>query len=264
MTTPERFLDEWKAKLKFTEIQAHLEGIPYMEADRAKILYSFIIENNISECLELGFAHGVGSCYIAAALDEVGSGHLTGVDLIPAKEWQQPSIEDLLAKTGLTRYVTVAREPTSYTWYLKKKIEENSKGGFCEPIYDFCFIDGPKNWTIDGCAFFLVDKLLKQNGWLLFDDFSWKYSDFGQDVMGSIVLRTMGEDELNTPQIELVFRLLVMQHPNFANFRIQDSLWAWAQKVISPTKQVIYESTSKVEEPGQSRTKRLIRKLLKR
>ncbi len=250
--------------MKFSEIRSHLQGIPYMESERAEHLYSFIIENKLSDCLELGFAHGVGSCYIAAALDEVGSGHLTTVDLLSGLEWQQPSIEELLSKTGLTRYVTILREHTSYTWFLKKKIEESSKGGHCEPIYDFCFIDGPKNWTIDGCAFFLVDKLLKEHGWLLFDDFSWKYSDFGRKAMGSINIEAMGDDERDTPQIELVFRLLVMQHPNYASFLIQDDWWAWAQKVKSPSKQVIYERTNKVEEPGQSRTSRLARKLLNR
>ena len=37
-----------------------------------------------------------------------------------------------------------------------------SSSNICQPIYDFCFIDGSKNWTIDSSAFFLVDKLLKQ------------------------------------------------------------------------------------------------------
>ena len=85
----------------------------------------------------------------------------------------------------------------------------------------------------------------------MFDDFSWKYCDFGRDAMGSINIEAMGDDERDTPQIELVFRLLVMQHPNYANFLIQDDWWAWAQKVKSPSKQVIYERTNKVEEAGQ-------------
>lgn len=250
--------------MKFEEIRTHLEGIPYMEQDRARMLYEFIIENKIANCLELGFAHGVSSCYIAAALDELGTGHLTSVDLIEATEWQKPSIEELLSKTGLGQYVTVAREQTSYTWFLKKKIEENSKDGNCDQVYDFCFIDGPKNWTIDGCAFFLVDKLLRQDGWILFDDFSWKYSEFGREVMDSISLRAMGDDELNTPQIELIFRLLVMQHSNYSHFKIQDNWWAWAQKTTSPTKHILYESTYHPETPQQSLPIQLIRKLLKK
>ncbi len=222
--------------MRFEEVHAHLKSIPFMEPDRARLLHEFIIRNRVSSVVELGFAHGVSSCYIAAALDELGGGHLTSVDLLAAREWQKPSIEELLKRTGLEKYVTVAREQTSYTWFLKKRIEEQSGGSGCRPIYDLCFIDGAKNWTIDGLAFFAVDKLLKKGGWILFDDFGWKYSGFGQDVMDGISLRTMGKDELEVPHIEAVFRLLVMQHPDYANFQIQDGWWAWAQKVRSAPK----------------------------
>lgn len=248
--------------MKFEEVYTRIRGVPYIEPERAHTLYKFIIENKISDCLELGFAHGASSCYIAAALDELGSGHLTSVDLIAATEWQKPSIEELLAETKLQRYVTVAREQTSYTWFLKKNIEENTQNGNCGQIYDFCFIDGPKNWTIDGCAFFLVDKLLRQKGWILFDDLNWRYCTSGKEVLDGISLRTMGDDEINTPQIELVFRLLVMQHPEYSNFLIQDNWWAWAQKVISPSKTILFENTNQKETTW--RAIRIAKKLLKK
>ena len=215
------------------------------------------------DCLELGFAHGVSSCYVAAALDEMGQGHLTSVDLLAGLEWQHPSIEELLAKAGLARYVTVAREQTTYTWFLKKAIEANSAGANCEPIWDFCFIDGPKNWTIDGCAFFLVDKLLRQNGWLLFDDLRWTYETFDlSDEMNGILITQMGDDERTTPQIELVFRLLVMQHPDYGNFLIQDDWWGWAQKCRHAEKQLLREVTSlPVRQPAAPLLARVRRRL---
>ena len=214
--------------------------------DNGRILYNFILDKKPLECLELGFAHGISSCYIAAALDEVGTGHLSSVDLIRAAEWQKPSIEELLFKTGLQEYVTVARENTSYTWFLKKKIEENSSSSQCQPIYDFCFIDGAKHWTIDGLAFFLVDKLLKEDGWILFDDFKWIrdiISKKGHNSLDYISFLEMGEDELNTPHIELIFRLLVMQHPNYSEFKIQDDWWAWAHKISSPEKTLVIDQS---------------------
>ena len=55
----------------------------------------------------------------------------------------------------------IVREVNSYNWFLKKQIEAQTKDGICEPCYDFIFIDGAKNWTIDGLAFFLADKLLR-------------------------------------------------------------------------------------------------------
>ena len=146
--------------MKFDIVRSQLSGIPYIEPERAEILYNFILETQPENCLELGFAHGVSSCFIAAALDELGKGYLTTVDLIPSMEWQKPSIEQLLSKTGLENWVTIVRENTTYNWFLMKMIERQTSEYICEPNYDFCFIDGPKNWTIDGSAFFLVDKLL--------------------------------------------------------------------------------------------------------
>lgn len=223
----------------FKTIQSHLEGIRFITPEQGKILYDFILEKKPLECLELGFAYGTSSCYIAAALDELGQGHLTTVDLLAAQSWaKNPSIEDLLAKTGLQKYVTVIRENTSYTWFLKKKIEERSHSSLCEPIYDFCFIDGSKNWTIDGCAFFLVDKLLKPNGWLIFDDYKWTYGDADnkRDETDGITHRKLGKDEVENPHIELIFRLLVMQHPDYSEFKIENESWAYAHKVKNSAK----------------------------
>jgi predicted O-methyltransferase YrrM len=86
--------------MKFETICSYLEGIgsgAAIPASRAKGLYEFILAKKPSECLELGFAQGVSSCYTAAALDEFGTGHLTSVDLVPAMKWQKPAIEELLA-----------------------------------------------------------------------------------------------------------------------------------------------------------------------
>ena len=181
----------------------------------------------------MGFGHGAFSGYIAAALEELGQGHLTTVDLVSAREGQQPTIEDLLARTGLQQWVTVVREPTSYTWFLKRKIEEATSENHCRPIFDFCFLDGAKNGTIDGAAFFLADKLLKPCGWFLFDDLQWTYASKrseGKQKSDGVVIDAMGADEIEQPHVELIFQYLVMPHPDYANFLIKDNGRAWAQK----------------------------------
>jgi hypothetical protein len=177
-------------------------------------------------------------------LDEIGTGHLNSVDIVPAMKWQKPSIEELLSKTNLGKYVTVVRENTSYNWFLKKKIEETQG----KQIYDFCFIDGSKNWTVDGLAFFLVDKLLKGDGWILFDDLKWTYEtkiSQGQAQSGGISLLEMGEDEITTPHIDLIFRLLVMQHPDYSEFKIENDWWAWAHKIPGTKKKLIVSNTKR-------------------
>jgi len=220
-------------------IQQHVEGIPYILPELARDIYDFILEFQPRQCLELGFGHGASSGYIAAALEEVGHGHLTTVDLLPAKEWQDPAIEDLLKRTGLQPWVTVVREPTSYNWFLKRQIAEQTRDMACQPVYDFCFLDGAKNWTVDSTAFFLMDKLLKPEGWILFDDLQWTYASKlkeGKIKTDGVSMHAMGPDELEQPHIELIFQLLVMPHPDYANFHIKDNWWAWAQKTRQGTK----------------------------
>ncbi|HEX7043378.1 MAG TPA: class I SAM-dependent methyltransferase [Burkholderiales bacterium] len=219
--------------MRFDTLVRHLTKFHFevtIGPSQGRRLYDFILQQRPRDCLELGFAHGTSSCYIAAALDELGAGHLTSVDLEQAREWQKPSIEELLAETGLAPYVTVARERTSYNWFLKKRIEAQTTDDGCEPCYDFCFIDGAKHWTIDGFAFFLVDKLLRDGGWVLFDDLYWSRRRLTCEAMDYISFLPMGEDERDSAHIDLVFRLLVLQHPDYVECRIENNAWAWARK----------------------------------
>ena len=236
--------------MKFQQIAAHLDGIPYTSPQKGQLFYNFILANAPRASLELGFAHGVSSCYIAAALAELGSGHLTCVDLEVSKTFT-PSIETLLDRTGLSSYVTVAREKTGYNWFLKKKIEERSVDTRCEPCYDFCFIDGAKNWTIDGFAFFLVDKLLKTPGWLLFDDYSWSYADqqarTGKTATAGIEHQQLSEEEFHKPHIAEIFQYLVMQHPGYSHFRIVDDQLAYAQKAHADARTLRLESAASIK-----------------
>ncbi len=215
--------------MRFNEIAKLIEGVPYIQKERGKHLYEHVLKNRPEQCIELGFAHGASSCYIAAALDEIGSGKLTSVDLIGSKD-REPNLEKLLEDAGLQQYVDIHREQNSYTWFLKKLIEKNTTDYNCNQVFDLCFIDGPKNWTIDGLAFFLIDKLLKKNGYIVFDDYQWTYKDYSKAVMDGILIREMSQGQIDTPNVSLIFQLLVMQHPDYSNFLVDED-WAWAQKV---------------------------------
>jgi len=229
--------------MSYEAVNAIVGGIPHTTPERGRILYDFIRREKPDHCLELGFSHGTSSCYIAAALADNGRGHLTTVDLLHTATYPQ-AIEHSLKRTGLESWVTPVREHTSYTWFLKKELERRTVNGFCQPIYDFCFIDGSKNWTVDGFAFLLVDRLLRPGGWILFDDYDWTYGSTGRDQTDFINHRALGPDELTQPHIEAVVRLLVMQHPDYSEVRIQDATWAWAHKNPGANRrQLVYEQT---------------------
>lgn len=219
--------------MKFEDACAIVGDTPYIGRDEGFELYNFVRRNGPDRCLELGHAHGVSSIYVAAALHENGSGHLDTVDLETSAD-RDPNLEALLARAGLESFVTIHREKNSYTWYLRNLIEQQTVDDVCVPIFDFCFIDGPKNWTIDGLAFFLVEKVLRDDGWILFDDFGWthfKHRD--REQTDGITIRSLSEQEIAEAHVANIYRLLVMQHPGFSNFELQDNWWAWAQKSAS-------------------------------
>lgn len=213
--------------VKFKDVEAAIRGVPFTSAERGREMYDHVLKMAPERCLELGFAHGVSLCYAAAALDELGRGSIDAVDLVaPTRD---PSAEQLLERCGLSKYVTLHREANSYTWWLKKKIERNSVDSVCRPEYDFCFIDGPKNWTIDGAAFFMADKLMKSGGTIVFDDYNYGYGS-EDGITDGITHRGLADDERTLPHIKAVFQLLVMQHPDYGAFEVVNEQWAWARK----------------------------------
>jgi hypothetical protein len=176
---------------------------------------------------------------MAAALQELGRGKVTSVDLLGVKDQFVPSIEEQLHITGLEEFVEIHRMKTGYTWFLHDEILRNTSDGNCQEIYDLCIIDGPKNWTIDGAAFFMVDKLLKNNSWIVFDDYCWTYGSVNasSDITDGVTHRNLSDDELNTPQIRDVFELLVTQHPNYSEFLVfEGNDWALAKKSVGEVK----------------------------
>jgi predicted O-methyltransferase YrrM len=223
--------------MKFEDVQRIVGEVPFISPQHALSLYSKILVDRPAEILELGIAHGTATCVMAAALDEIGAGQITAVDLADAAF--SPSAEEQLARCGLGGFATVARMQTGYTWFLHDEIRRRTANGLCAPKYDLCIIDGPKNWTIDGCAFFLADKLLRPGGWIIFDDYDWTYAgaDTTRAATDGITHRALSEAERTTPQIREVFELLVVQHGDYGEFVVEDHKdWAMARKTQSREK----------------------------
>jgi predicted O-methyltransferase YrrM len=212
-------------KIDLTALHARMKDIPHMSTEQAERMSHFIAENSIYNVLELGFCHGVSSCYIAHTLKELqrDSAHVTAVDLESARD-ENPNIEQLAQEFGLEELLSVVYEPKSYTWTLMRMIEQGRHG-----VFDFCYIDGAHDWDTDGFAFFLVDKLLKKGGWIVFDDLDWTYNE-SPALKNADFVKEMSQEERETKQLRKVYELLVQQHPG--NDFFKDHLgWAFAQKV---------------------------------
>ena len=214
--------------MKIAKIKEKVEGIPHMTFTQAKTITNVILKNQFSNILELGFRHGVSTCYMAGALDDLGRGNITTIDLVNARK-AQPSIDQLLSSLNLANFATVFYEPTSYIWRLMKMLEEDPS-----PRFDFCYIDGAHNWYTDGFAFFLVDKLLKLGGLIIFDDLYWTYGS-SPSLKNTNKVIQMPQDEKSIPQILKVYELLVKPHPAYGEFMVKDG-WSYARKISTEAK----------------------------
>lgn len=217
--------------MNFDEVASAVAGIPFMSPALGRRVYDHIVETRPERVLELGTAHGVSAAYMASALEANGAGHLTTVDHGGAA--YDPSPEEVLARAGLAHRVTIVREHSSYNWFLKSEIESASDAaGNCEPRYGFCYLDGSKNWNVDGLAVVLIEKLLQPGGWLLMDDLEWTYESNPWIVPtgDGKPLGPLSDIERTEPHLRAVFELIVKQHPSFTRFILEDAWYGWAQK----------------------------------
>jgi predicted O-methyltransferase YrrM len=235
--------------LKFEHIFAQVGTIPFISERNAQYLYDLVLKEKRSNILELGIAHGTATCIIAAALDELGHGKVTSVDLTDTRYTYHPSAEDQVLDLGLSKYVEIVRMKSGYNWFLHDEIARNSGGGNCDTAFDLCIVDGPKNWTIDSSAFFLVDKLLDRDGKIIFDDYNWTYDSADQirDTTDGITHRHLSQEERVSSHVKEIFELLVKQHPNYGLFEnIDDGDWVIATKTRCDPKiyTLVYRETT--------------------
>ena len=116
----------------FDRVDRHLKGLPFISSSRARSLYNFVVENGCRDILELGFAHGKSTCYLAAAVQELGSGSVVSMDKESARG-RSPNLETLLEQTGLSSWVQPVYAARSFTWDLMKIIEKATANGRCRP-----------------------------------------------------------------------------------------------------------------------------------
>jgi len=220
----------------FDEVARAIAGIPFMSPAQGRLVYDHVKASGAKDVLELGTAHGVGAAYMAAA-----GANVTTVDFQGAQ--YDPSPETTAAKAGV--HLNIVREYSSYTWWLKTQIEANTDAhGNVTPQYDFVYLDGAKNWTIDGLAVVLVEKLLRPGGWLLMDDLDWTYADDpARDATDGVANRDLSEPERTQPHLRAVFDLIVAQHPSFTELRVQDEWWGWARKAPGEPRRYTVETS---------------------
>src|SRR6266496_6567711 len=219
--------------MEFTEAARLVSEVPapHIPANRGRVLYEHIRKNRLENLLELGTARGGSAIFMAAALEATGAGHLTSVDSTRWR-WRNPTPTEVIDHAGLGHRVTLDKRFSTYTWFLKTELEKCiDDAGSVQPEYDFIFLDGSKNWSTDGLAVVLAERLLRPGGWLLLDDLGWNYEKHCEaPTHYEIEIAKLSDEERIQPHLRAIFDLLIKTNPAFDKFVIQNNWWGWARK----------------------------------
>ena len=197
--------------LRPERVQQYVGNVPYMRMQEALIFYDLIMAHELRSILQLGVGHGVSTAYLAGAIEQIGSGCVTTIDLETAKN-RSPNLKEIISACGLQGRVEMFFEPATFNSKLMMLLEER----ICRR-FDLCYIESGHTWTEVGLAFCLLRYLLRPGGWVVLNDIPYTFRT-SRNHISSRVLQ-LPEEEQVTPQVERVFTLLVMRDNNFDTFR---------------------------------------------
>lgn len=210
---------------KFDLVTEKFSSVPYMNHAQAQALRSLILEEDAKQILEIGFYHGKSSCYIAAILEDRGSGTLTTIDRESAKE-RDPNIHSMLVECGLERRVQPIFCYRSYTWEMQRMISESPS-----PQFDLCYFDGGHMWDGTGFGLVLVDMLMKPGGLLVLDDMDWSINRSPFFQQNPNLAEQYSPDERAAQTVRLAWDL-ILPRLGYAHVReIEELHWGVARKV---------------------------------
>lgn len=195
--TPEH-VEERLAELSFQPLTSPAAG---------RLLYEFAAKEDVEEIVELGCAHGTSTAYLAAALEAKAAGCVRTFDREDAAD-REPNLFAVLGHVGVEARVRPTLSTSSYTWGLMQILEERTVGHVTEPLFDLGFIDGAHTWETDGLAFLLVDRLLRPDRWIVFDDVNWTLGS-SPTLKDTPRVLALSEEERTTPHVRKVIDLLV-------------------------------------------------------
>lgn len=124
-----------------------------------EFLYSTILNNEIERSIEIGCAFGISSLYICSALSQKKSQHHVIIDPYQSCQWHGIGVYNL-KKAGFSFFELIEKPSEIALPELLQKQE----------TFDFAFIDGWHTFDHALVDFFYVNRLLKVQGVVVFDD----------------------------------------------------------------------------------------------
>jgi predicted O-methyltransferase YrrM len=235
--------------MEFSVIAEAVHGFRNMTPEQGRRIYDHIRATRPSEILELGTSYGVSAAYMAAALEANGHGRVTTVDHVRSNS---PSELVKHIDAAVARRIEFVRiSDSSYNWWLSEQVAARSdRHGNVEGLYDLCYLDGAHNWTVDGLAVILIEKLLEPGGWVLLDDYNWTYRSDPHGLRERGVFFPLSAAERAEPHVRRVFELIVKPHPAFGEFHVENEQWVWARKSAEPARRLTVHTSESLPAMG--------------
>lgn len=123
-------------------------------------LHNFIKKTRPMLTLEVGMAYGIASLFIRQAIRENGIGHHIVLDPFQKSRWKSLGLSNL-QRAGFGGLFTFNE---GYSHDVLPLLLSKGK------VFDFIFIDGAHRFDYAMLDFFYSDKLLKNNGFIMFHD----------------------------------------------------------------------------------------------
>jgi predicted O-methyltransferase YrrM len=127
--------------------------------EQCEFLQKIISKNNFSSSIEIGFAYGISTLAITEEIVKNGGKHVV-IDKFELSEWDGVGL-DLLSQAGFSKNIEFYEEYCYIT--LPKLLEQERK-------FDFAYVDSTKQMDWLMVDFFYLDKLLKLDGIIIYDD----------------------------------------------------------------------------------------------
>jgi len=130
--------------------------------DKGEFIRALIQSNEVRHSIEIGCAFGVSSLYICDALSQKESPRHVIIDPYQSTRWHGVGINNL--KTAGFSFSELIEKPSEIA------LPTLLQSGEC---FDFAFIDGYHTFDHALLDFFYLNRLLKVQGIVVFDDVNW-------------------------------------------------------------------------------------------
>jgi predicted O-methyltransferase YrrM len=132
--------------------------------ESATALYRVVRQKKPKVCVEIGFANGVSTLAVLAALEENGRGRLISVDPNQRDEWHSVGLS-VVRKSGMEGRHELVELPSHLA--LPRMLEQGLR-------IDLAYVDGWHTFDAVLLDFFYLDKLLKVEGVIGFDNCNFR------------------------------------------------------------------------------------------